>query len=78
MSLTYAEMAALLGKTGYYSARTGDGAAKRELFFSIEVLDARNRYGSLDLLIRPVAGGGQTWVTASQVVWELPQEVIAP
>lgn len=54
--MSVAEMAALIGATGGYRP-------SRDLQFQVRVLDVRTRYGTVDVLIAPVAGNGTQWVT---------------
>lgn len=35
--------------------------AGTSLWFMVEILDARNRYGNLDYKVRPTAGTGEAW-----------------
>jgi hypothetical protein len=35
--------------------------AGTSLWFMVEILDARNRYGNLDYKVRPEAGEGEAW-----------------
>jgi hypothetical protein len=37
------------------------------LTFTVEILDARKRYGNLDYKVRPLAGSGETWHQAHLV-----------
>jgi hypothetical protein len=37
------------------------------LRFTVEIVDARKRYGNLDYKVRPLAGGGETWHQAHLV-----------
>jgi hypothetical protein len=53
--ITARELAAAIGRRG--SLRV----AGSRLRFDVEVLDVRERFGSLDYLVRPVAGAGETW-----------------
>ena len=34
----------------------------------VEILDARSRFGTVDALVRPVAGSGQRWVDCRSLV----------
>lgn len=52
--MTALEMSQLLGKTGYLSF---DG-----IHVHVEVLDARVRFGEVDVLVKPRDGMGQKWV----------------
>jgi|GEM_PF-6916863 len=38
----------------------------------VYVLDVRQRWGAADLLVAPVAGEGQAWVSAERVALEAP------
>jgi hypothetical protein len=38
-----------------------------KLEIEIEILDVRQRWGTLDYLIAPVAGNGTTWVEARRI-----------
>lgn len=54
--MTATELARLIGATGSFHAT-------RDLNFEVRVLDARTRYGSVDVLIAPKAGNGSQWIT---------------
>lgn len=54
MSIT--EMAALIGTQRHYRAT-------HSLDFLVRVVDVRTRYGTVDVLVHPVAGGGEQWVS---------------
>ena len=38
------------------------------LDFAVKVVDARIRFGHLDLAVSPVSGGGQRWVESHRVI----------
>jgi hypothetical protein len=57
--MTAKDMAALIGCDADY--RVGD------LLFAVMIDDARNRFGSVDVLIRPSAGSGVRWVSRDSV-----------
>lgn len=57
--MTVKEMAALIGRTAMLYA--GD------LAIQVRVTDARTRFGSVDVLVTPVAGHGLKWVLADTV-----------
>jgi len=40
----------------------------QDLYVACLVLDAKNSYGQVRLLVRPVAGDGQQWVELSRLV----------
>jgi len=52
-----------IGKTGTYE--TGG------LVVNVKILDARNTFGRVDLLITPVSGLGQKWTMAAKVKMEV-------
>lgn len=54
MALTSAELRAFEGRTG-----TVDLGG---LVVEIRCLDARNRYGHLDILVTPISGSGEIWM----------------
>jgi hypothetical protein len=66
MALSTREMAALIGKTGMF--RTYNQAGDQPLTFPVDILDARNRYGTTDVLITPIGGDGERWVESGSVV----------
>jgi hypothetical protein len=41
--------------------------AGTRLAFEVQVLDVRQRYGTTDYLVRPLAGAGEQWHAASSV-----------
>lgn len=49
-----------LGKRGIYNPRDGIG-------FEVEIENAREMFGRIDLHIKPVAGKGSAWVDAGFV-----------
>ena len=53
--MSAAKMMALVGRRG--SLRVAGSALR----FDVEVIDVRQRFGSLDYLVRPVAGSGEAW-----------------
>jgi hypothetical protein len=57
------ELAGLIGRKG--SVRMDGG-----LSVDVEVRDARTRFGIMDYLIAPLAGGGEAWVEARRVELE--------
>jgi hypothetical protein len=59
--MTAQEMTALIGKNGVLSV------SGTRLVFEVRILDVRQRFGSLDYLVAPLAGGGETWHAASHV-----------
>jgi hypothetical protein len=38
----------------------------KEMFVSVEILDAKNAYGSVRYLVQPVAGSGTEWIAANR------------
>jgi hypothetical protein len=54
------EVAKLIGKERTF--KTAEGLSIR-----VRVLDARQSYGRTELLVEPVTGSGQAWVTAKRV-----------
>lgn len=61
MSITTAELNTWTDKTVSMSSRT------EALSFYCRVLAAKTAYGDLRLLVRPVEGYGQVWVSAKRV-----------
>jgi len=57
--MTVREMSALIGRTALLYA--GDLAVQ------VTVMDARTRFGSVDVLVTPVAGHGIRWVLLDTV-----------
>lgn len=59
--MTAAKMARLIGREGMIRGeRAGLG-------FRVKVLDARVRFGAVDVLVEPVAGIGTAWVAVGSV-----------
>lgn len=58
--MTALEMAKLIGTEATYPVK--------DLSVAVTIIDARNRFGSADVLITPVAGSGATWVALTSVV----------
>jgi len=46
--------------------------------FYVVVTDARTNYNVLELLVRPEAGEGEHWISASFITLEAPVEVPGP
>ena len=62
--MTASELAKLVGMTATVPVRRGMmGTVEIE----VRIIDARDSYGRTDLLIRPVAGDGEAWVSADRV-----------
>lgn len=59
--MTTRELAALIGKT-----TTVRVPGWHNLDFEVLVVDARLRYGNLDVLVHPVAGFGEQWICADR------------
>lgn len=57
------ELANTVGKVGVLRV---SGTA---LLFEVKVCDARYRYGHLDYLVSPIAGGGETWHQSDQITF---------
>lgn len=40
--------------------------------FNVKIKDVRNRYGNLDVLVTPMAGDGEKWVSVHRIdhVWD--------
>lgn len=55
------ELSRAIGQTGLLSD------LRTDIKFSIRILDARISYSRVDLLVTPVTGTGQTWVSAERV-----------
>lgn len=71
MTTTHSTLHAYVGKRGLWSPpSTSNG----RICFVVEIIDARPRFGDVDLLIRPVAGQGQKWVSLSAVNFHLDNE----
>ena len=60
--MTDDDLTALRGRTGTVEVDT--------LNFSVTVVDARIRFGHLDLRVAPVTGTGEKWVEAHRVSLE--------
>jgi hypothetical protein len=57
--MTTRQLADLIGKVTTYHASA-------LLDFEVRVVDARMRFGNVDVLIQPVAGFGEQWITADR------------
>ena len=60
--MTNAELAEFVGKEGILVHIAHLGILVRSL-------DAREVYGRLDILVEPVAGTGEAWVSESRIAW---------
>jgi hypothetical protein len=68
--LAATELQRYIGQGGKYKANGFN--------FFVTVADARSNYNILELLVRPVAGEGECWVSASFVTLEEQMEVPWP
>jgi len=68
--ITATELQRFIGKSGKYKASGFN--------FYVIVADARTNYNVLEFLVRPIAGEGEYWVSASCVTLEDPPEVPGP
>lgn len=60
------ELVAAIGRRG--SLRVSGS----RLSFAVEIVDVRERFGSIDYLVRPVAGSGETWHAADHIDITVP------
>jgi hypothetical protein len=58
-TMTVKEMSSLVGEFATYWVK--------EMEFEVTIIDARTRYGNVDVKIVPVSGNGATWVSLSSV-----------
>lgn len=61
--MTATERANLIGRRGTMTYEHSSG----DLEFPVNILDAREAYGRLDVLVTPAEGSGQAWVSADRV-----------
>jgi hypothetical protein len=59
------EMAQHIGRKGLWTPSSSEALA-----VPVEVIDARERFAQIDLLVSPVGGRGQTWVSKKSVELE--------
>ena len=59
---TAQELARNIGKTATLRV------SGTQLTFSVQILDARSRYGNLDYKVKPMSGGGEAWHEATGLV----------
>ena len=59
--MTNQELAEFVGRTGILNTD--------KLGVLIRSLDAREVYGRLDILVEPVEGTGEAWVSESRIAW---------
>ena len=43
----------------------------QDLTIDCQVIDAKNSWGKVRLLVQPVAGRGEQWVELERLVWEM-------
>jgi hypothetical protein len=67
--ITATELQKFIGKGGKYKLNG--------LTFDVAVADARTNYNVLELLVKPVAGEGESWVSASFITLDDPGSVPA-
>jgi hypothetical protein len=58
--MTTADLARYLGQSGTLTTAEG-------LSVAVSIIDARNMFGRIDLLVTPEAGEGQAWVSEGRV-----------
>ncbi len=61
--MTAREAATYINKEGILTTEGSLGIAVR-------ILDARKVYGRIDVLVMPISGEGETWVSESRIQWE--------
>ena len=61
--MTNQELAAYVGRTGILNTD--------KLGVLIRSLDSREVYGRLDILVEPVEGTGEAWVSESRIAWHV-------
>ena len=54
------ELHSFIGRAGQYQARAG-------MTVAVTVTNARESYGRLDLLVAPVAGTGEAWISTALI-----------
>jgi hypothetical protein len=59
---TAQELAQNIGKTGTLRV------SGTQLTFSVQILDARSRYGNLDYKVKPMSGEGEAWHEATGIL----------
>lgn len=59
MSLSAKDLTKFVGRTGTMPIGL--------LRIPVEIVDARSRYGSIDVQVIPVGGQGSQWITAARV-----------
>lgn len=69
--MTSAKLAKLVGKNGVARLVAGSTTLQVE----VEIRDARSAFGRLDVLVRPIAGEGEAWVSLDSVTVDEEEEV---
>ena len=65
---TPARLAEYVGREADWTPRHGRGGGQKGgVAVRVRIVDARVRYGTIDLEIEPVAGAGSVWVTEGQL-----------
>lgn len=62
--MTINEIAKYIGKTGTILPGLGS------ISIPVKVYDARQVYGRVELLVKPVSGTGETWINPNRITWE--------
>jgi hypothetical protein len=62
MKITYTSMAKLIGKTAKLNIE--------RLLVSVHVMDVKTAFGRIDVLVEPVTGSGEKWVSSEKIVTE--------
>jgi len=66
---TAAVLAAFIGRTAYLDVPATNPTVQDPLKFRVRVTDAKQSYGRLEVLIEPIDGQGQQWVTAKRLAF---------
>lgn len=66
--MTARQLASVIGKT-----TTVQVPGWHNLDFEVRVIDARLRYGNLDVLVQPIAGFGEQWICADRTALRIEE-----
>lgn len=58
-----------------YKNRLGWLKVELSLTFAVVIIDAREKFGRLDLLVHPRTGDGEKWVSAERVILDKPRDL---
>lgn len=69
-SFSYSDLQEYIGKTGLLLVPPYD-RQQGNFYIPVEVVDSKSAYGHIRVLVRPIGGIGEQWVSISRVDFKL-------